>query len=280
MARSPKPQRKQSQRTPESRDPGSVSNENRSSLSEYDKKILAAPTPLELAPTPGSETIHPYAQAAYDDMQTSLDSLVGAIKQDYDNGNRSGNIHVSPGGPGLDTLNLIALVSHQKSGEKGHYKPTDTPNASLAQQTITAFPNPKDLLIAANTHIEQLSILNQRRGITIDQAHERNTLYRLMKTIYGERFSEFQTQAVAEAQAAQEAEAKSVLEQQLEEAVKYKGREVLGNSKSATLRRREWVNKKHHELQSRAAERRNALSTPKHIILAWRKNRAEARLRR
>jgi|APMI01.1.fsa_nt_gi hypothetical protein len=271
-----------------------TSAEKQPPLSEYDKKILAVPTPLELASKPGSETTHINAQAAYDEMQTDLDSTVASLKQDYDNGNRSGNAHVSPAGPGLDSLNLLALIAHQKDNQKNAYNQAPTPSATMAQEIITAYPNPKDILVLANHHLEQVVALNQRRGITVDIGKERNVLYRVMKTIYGKRFEEFENQAAAEAseqaaaQAMQQQEAQAQLalerqataERQLDEEMKYNGREIIANSKANSLERRRRMDVAHQQMQMQLALKRNLLSSPKQAILAWRKDSAEAKLRR
>lgn len=268
--------------------------ENQSPLSEYDKKILAVPTPLELASTPGSESAHTNAQAAYNAMQTDLSDVVSDLKQDYDNGNRSGNAHVSPAGPGLDSLNLLALIAYRKEAKKNPYSQATAPSATMAQEIITAYPNPKDILVAANHHLEQVVALNQRRGLTVDIAKERNVLYRVMKAVYGKRFDEFETQAAAEAQdqasaaatLQQEAQAKALLdrqaaaEAQLDEDMKYTGREIIAGSKAGALERRRMMNIAHQEIQMQFALKRNLISGPKQALLAIRKDSAEAKLRR
>ena len=251
-------------------------------LSEYDTKILAAPTPLDLALLPGSETTSFAAEAAYNDVQASLDTTIDLLKQQYPT--PVGDKYVSPGGPGIDMLNLMALMAHRKRNENGNYTPAQDPSATMAQNIICAYPNPKQLIADVSTHAKAMLERSRHQGDTFDPAGLQESFARLLPIVYGPRYQEYRDQHRAErlatAVTAAEQAAAAAREQQArdeEESLKYTGREILANSKSATLNRTQLMNQSLMSLQMRHATARNALSGPKHALLQWNKNRAEAK---
>ncbi len=251
-------------------------------LSVYDTKVLAAPTPLDLALLPGSETTSFAAEAAFNDVQASLDTTVDLLKQQYPA--PVGDKYVSPGGPGIDMLNMMALMAHRKRNEKGNYTPEQDPSATMAQQIIGAYPNPKQLIADISVHAKAMLERSQHQGDTFDPAGLQTSFARLLPIVYGARYQEYRTQRTAEHQAeaiaATEQAAVAAREQQSqsdEEALKYSGREIIANSQSNKLYRMQKANQILMSRQLNRADSRNAISSRKHILLQWNKDRAETK---
>lgn len=252
----------------------------RGPVSEYDAKVLATPTPLDLALQPGTETTSYAAEAAYNDVQASLDATVGLLQQQYPSA--VGDKYVSPGGPGIDMLNMMALMAHRRRNEKNNYTPQQDPSATMAQQIIGAYPNPKQLIADITTHSKAMLERSRHQGDTFDPTGLQISFARLLPIIYGARYQEYRTQRTAERQAATtvatEQAAAAAQEQQSrneEDALKYTGREIIANSKAAKLNRTKLANQSLMSAQMWQATTRNKLSSPKHSLLQWNKNRAE-----
>ena len=104
----------------------------------------------------------------------------------------------------------------------------------MAQEIITAFPNPKDAALAVAAHLDAVARLNHKAGVTLDMAHEISNLEALLTVIYGDRFAEFkvveQERMQAEQQQQQEQaqqQAEAARRAQLEQDVTFDGRELL-----------------------------------------------------
>jgi hypothetical protein len=203
-----------------------------------DVRVLAKPTPLAGCSEPGSESFSHLARQEFDDMESSLASVVATIKQAHDNGPHASNRYISPEGPGMDMLNTLALVAHQRrtanQRNQSPYTQRSTPSATMAQEIITAFPNPKDAVLTVASHLESVARLNQKAGVTLDMAHEIRNLEALLSALYGDRFAEFKTVEQERMQTAQQQRHEEAQQQaevarqaQLEQDLLFEGRELL-----------------------------------------------------
>lgn len=274
--------------------------ESRPPVSESDRRILAAPTPLGLAQTPGSETISVAAQAAFNAMQTDLEAYVEHKKRDHEHGNSSGNPHISNGGPGIDTLNLLDRLAFRKINPNSRtpYQPAETPSATMAQRILTAYPNPKDIRALAHQETEHILRLTQRQGYSVDGDTERNTIDQALSTIYGERFTELrnqedeqhaqqlqrqaeQQQREQEAQAQQAEQAQQTAEaERLANDARYEGREVIAKDHATQLYIKRIIATKMNSIDETLTEGRNTISTLKNRLLRFRTEKASAKMKR
>ncbi|HRC27854.1 MAG TPA: hypothetical protein PKV96_00510 [Candidatus Saccharimonas sp.] len=289
------PTGRQKQRNPNQTPASANTSGNTPPPDPLDVRIVAKPTPLTAAAVPGSETFSHLAQQEFDDMETSLGQVVTDLKQIHDNGPHAGNRYIGPEGPGMDMLNALALIAHQRkpSGPRGAgaYTRRDTPSATMAQEIITAFPNPKDAALAVAAHLDAVARLNHKAGVTLDMAHEISNLEALLTVIYGDRFAEFkvveQERMQAEQQQQQEQaqqQAEAARRAQLEQDVTFDGRELLLTKHRRSLDRTKSRVVARNLRDVRRAEQKNDRTLNRNERFAKRaanaRNRANARRQR
>lgn len=260
-----------------------------------DVRVLAKPTPLAGCSEPGSESFSHLARQEFDDMELNLTSVVATIKQAHDNGPHAGNRYISPEGPGMDMLNTLALIAHQRRNTNQRnqvpYAPRTDPSATMAQEIITAFPNPKDAVLTVATHLESVARLNQKAGVTLNMAHEVRNLEALLSVIYGDRFAEFKVVEQERMQAAQQQQQQEAQQQaeaarqtQLEQDLLFEGRELLLTKHRRSLDKTKTNVVEKNLRDVRRAENKNDRTLGRNERLASRaskaRNRANARRQR
>ena len=267
---------------------GDQASNNRSVEQIADSEVLATPTPFDIILEQGSESKTNFHIEAYNLLQQDLEAEVSVIDNNFTPDPVRDRL-ISPAGPAMDALNLMARLVHDKktpnrptakgpSNARAEYQPKNKPNVDMARDIIKTYPHPGDLLVAIDHELDSLEVSYRMRyknnadkpGVSTI----RHTVYRLLPAIYGERANKFFDQAHSEAAEQQKADQEAP-EATNENEPEYRNREILGSSGLLRLEIRGSAAKTLNASQQLIAKTRNAIATPKLIWRTWKRDKAQ-----